>query len=477
MWLRSSLRAIALLFIGVALGQNSPSLNDLNQAWRETFAALASGQTEKATQSFQNFNRKLHLYLPANGLDWQSEYLAGSLDCRFSESKELGTQILSSLLQDSRDLNDSGKSEIRRLVASCITSSASHYDGGPLGLDDIFSASAHFQTPGIHSVTKGGSLETVGLAGLVISPKSPAELLARRVPASEPSQALTAALARLPSPVTGSVVDYFAITYPSEDKAIPAGIGRCLEPYIQPLDAEFGMGPPRYAITIYTATGAADVYRLAARLHGLQLPPGVIAYSVAEDMSLSGVAAPDACGSMAHELVHLLIKPSFPLAPAWLEEGLASEVAVASPQATAFTFSYSWRDGILKRYWSDRPSVGKLLDLSWSDFNPASEADLVRAATVQATAATFIRYLDAQHKLRDVYLAVRDEHLSANLSSNRSYQQILTEKLNRTDISRVDQDFVRWFMEQGPENAAPAVPCKITNPAAQTSCPPSVKKQ
>jgi hypothetical protein len=40
-------------------------------------------------------------------------------------------------------------------------------------------------------------------------------------------------------------------------------------------------------------------------------------------------------------------------------------------------------------------------------------------------AATFIRYLDSRGRLPDVYFAVWDQHLSADLSQYRSYRQIL----------------------------------------------------
>jgi hypothetical protein len=44
---------------------------------------------------------------------------------------------------------------------------------------------------------------------------------------------------------------------------------------------------------------------------------------------------------MAHELVHLLIRQNLSMSPAWLEEGLASEVALALPTANRFKFAYN----------------------------------------------------------------------------------------------------------------------------------------
>jgi hypothetical protein len=173
----------------------------------------------------------------------------------------------------------------------------------------------------------------------------------------------------------------------------------------------------------------------------------VVAYSVAEDMSLSAVGDAGACGSMAHELVHLLIKQNFPLSPAWLEEGLASEVAVAQPTANGFKFGYSWRDDTLNSRMDIRPSVAELLNLAWDDLNANNIGQIQSAAARQAMAAVFIRYLDARGKLQEVYFAVRDHHMNPGLTGFSSYQQILEEKLGM-NVAAIDRDFDRWFSTQ-----------------------------
>jgi hypothetical protein len=104
----------------------------------------------------------------------------------------------------------------------------------------------------------------------------------------------------------------------------------------------------------------------AQRLHGTNLPLGVVAYSVYEDLSIVGMAEFEACGALAHELVHLAIRQNFGDSPAWLEEGLASEVAVAHPESDRMPFGRSWRDDILKRHWSLRLTVAQLLPANWT---------------------------------------------------------------------------------------------------------------
>jgi hypothetical protein len=398
--------------------------------------------------------------------------------------------MLKTVLQDERDLGDKGKDELRRLLSACTAASTAPVTDAPLDLPaDIIDASAHFQTPGVHSFSKGGYISTgEEVSGSAVSPKPASELLARRVPLSEPQKALDAALARLGGAATGGIVGSFAITTSRSDPSRGFAIGKCLSFYSQPLRDEFDINPPGYMVTVYTADWTDQVYDYARRLHGLTLPNGVVAYSVAEDMSLTGMADPSSCGSMAHELVHLLIKEKFPMSPAWLEEGLASEVAVAAPQGNRFRFAPSWRDRTLRENWGLRPPVGKLLDLSWSDFNASSTADMRRAAAVQAMAAVFIRYLDAKGKLPDVYFTVRDRVFSADLSEVRTYRQIVGESLG-ANVDDIDKDFEKWFKAADSQNSPAsggvqkpksAVPCPVSSPVQQAapdcSAAPAAKK-
>jgi hypothetical protein len=310
---------------------------------------------------------------------------------------------------------------------------------------------------------------------------------------------LEGALRRLPAGSGGAFVPGFAVGTVGGTSDQAKGIGNCLRNYAGPLKTEFQIQSSNFVITAYAVPDRHQVYDFARQLHGLQLPLGVIAYSVPEDMSLVSVATEMSCGSMAHELVHLLIRQNFPEAPAWLEEGLASEVAIASPTPERLRFGWSWRDTTLHTDWSDRPSVGELLNIPWSKFNASRVSDLRHSEAAQAMAAVFIRYLDTRHKLPQVYFAVRDHHISPDLSSFKSYQAILEETLG-TSIDAIDHDFDQWFKREAKANlveqpavemtageapgaamnaAAPHQVCEISNPAAQEppKCKPEVPNQ
>jgi hypothetical protein len=154
---------------------------------------------------------------------------------------------------------------------------------------------------------------------------------------------------------------------------------------------------------------------------------------------------------MAHEMVHLLIKDRFPGAPAWLEEGLASEVAIAEPTPERFVFGWSWRDRVLFPDPNGRPTINELLNMSWTDFSQNPDYP---ASYIQATAAVFVRYLDQRGKLQPVYFAVRDHHLTADLAAYRSYREIL-EDVFHAPISTLQADFNAWFAQQYGVNRQP----------------------
>lgn len=443
------LTAVLLVALLTCAFDDVQEMTAIRQLWQQTLNALHEGKEQQAQAEFGEFNRRTRQYTTAHGRDWQIEYLAGSLDCQFPAARANGAGLLNDVLQNSRALNSAGKEEVRHQLEACKGGSAAAVSNTVQVLPaNVADATAHFQAPGVRGDMKGGydSSETRESAA-IIDPLSAAVLRNRLALTSQPRKALDNALREMPAGSNGDVVQEFAVVTRSADKSAATAIGQCLVKYMPGLRSEFDINAPKYMITIYAADSTTNVYDYARKLHGLVLPQGVVAYSVAEDMSLSAVGYASSCGSMAHELVHLLIKQNFPMSPAWLEEGLASEVAVAQPTAKGFKFGYSWRDDTLKDHLEERPSVLELLNLSWDDLNATSIGQIQRAAARQAMAAVFIRYLDARGKLQEIYLAVRDHHMNPDLTGVSSYQQILEEKLGM-NVEAVDRDFITWFAAQ-----------------------------
>ncbi len=486
---------VAALVVSLAAGRASTqTLTAVETDWNATFAALKAGDAATAKAAFGQFNLALRSYSRMNRIDWRTEYLAGSLDCQFTETRSLGAHVLNDILQNNRALNEPGNAEILRVIKACqapvVSGDASA--ATPLVPANLLDASAHFMQPGVRGNTKSGD-------GFIppkefhstVATVSSEELEGRRVAISSPQAALDRALASIGQPSAGIIQGGFAVAELRRTSGDAAAVAGCLARYALPLKAEFQIEPSRYMVTVYVVPERVDVYELARRLHGLVLPPGVLAYSVPEDMSLTSQGGVFDCGSMAHEVVHLLIKDRFPSAPAWLEEGLASEVAVASPTSERFVLGWSWRDRVL---WPDphgRPTINELLDMSWADF---SENPDYPVSYIQATAAVFIRYLDQHRELQPVYFAVRDYHLASDLSTYRSYREIL-EGVFHAPIRTIQANFDTWFAEQyrvnshssvslpGDKSSAPSLQfCKTpedfaelqyhdTHPMAQSSAP------
>jgi hypothetical protein len=250
------------------------------------------------------------------------------------------------------------------------------------------------------------------------------------------------------------------------DRSDAAGIARCLEPYQSAFERQFKMLPPANTVTVYVADHVGEVIAFAAALHGVALPRGTIAYSVAQDLSMVGIATPMSCGSLAHELFHLMIRRNFGNSPAWLEEGLASAVAVVLPRAGSFRFASSWRDDVLGRLWSKRPTVPELLAMDWTAYSADRDARFDDVAVRHAMAPVFVRYLAEQRALERIYFAIRDGGFSADMSTRTAASDIVSRALGKT-LDTVDADFARWFREQHPIRSVPAVHGAGTSNTAQ----------
>jgi hypothetical protein len=145
---------------------------------------------------------------------------------------------------------------------------------------------------------------------------------------------------------------------------------------------------------------------------------------------------------VAHELVHLEMREGFGDCPPWLEEGLASEVAVAGIRNGVLTFGKSWRDRMLEKLEAQAPTVAQLLRSPWSAFSTQDPAEVDRVAATQAMAAVFVRYLQERGLLNSVFASLRDDVDAKGLGVSDS--KTLTTKSGES-LEQLDQDFHRWF--------------------------------
>jgi hypothetical protein len=441
---RTRLLVVAIALLLAVIPAGGQTIQELDTAWRQANDALDRRDHARARTLYEDFRGKVLGYVRSRGITWQVQYLVGSLQCRFSETRDSGARFLRELLKNSRELSSSSEDRVRRLLTACERRAAVR-DTPDAPLIAVASSPVHFQSPRVHGDMKSGyRYRTESESSVAVAPKSAAELRARRAQPGQSDAALRGALARLARGHAGAVVSNFVVvTKRSSEDA--TRVGRCLEPYLPALRSQFGIEAPAEMITVYVVESPAEVYALAPVLHGLTLPQGVVAYSVGDDLSLVGVGDPSACGSLAHELVHLLIKDHIPSTPAWLEEGLASEVAVAASTSSGLRFRRSWRDDILRELFRQRPSVAMLVEMSWSGLNSrAGEIGPEKGIAAQAMAAVFIRYLDAKKQLRPIYSDMHRRAFTDDVTTFVTDDELLARHLGG-DLRAVDADFVKWF--------------------------------
>src|SRR5258708_4500544 len=421
---------LAIFMVSATVTAPAQTLAQLQEQW----SAINS---MPPPQKFDQLIPRLLAYRGrAGGKSWQLNYMLGSSYCRMAGQGEKGRIALYRVL-GSYGLQDAARIAAKEVISNCGRQSTT------------------VQEPPFTLVVVSGQIGAGvrgkgGYEGSHINSKLQAsqvgvdELQRRVFKPDHSAEAVKADLARNNDPsARGVFIDGFVVI---SSPGLPlAETGKCLTRYRQPLQSQFNMQSPDALITVYTVA-PKQVSEYAARLHGVNLPLGIVAYSVYEDLSMVGVASFHACGSLAHELVHLSIRQNFGDSQAWLEEGLASEVAVATPEQNGFRFNKSWRDVVLRRLWGLRPSVSQLLSETWADYAANDISQVNRVAALHPMAASFIRYLDAKQKLVPVYFAMRD---SVSSPSPRSDQDILEAKLGMS-LEQIDADFVLWFNSLSP---------------------------
>lgn len=460
---------IALVASAFCLDELQPMRDLGNQA----LAAFQQHQDDEGLRLFKSFFEQVRSSRRYEQ-DTQIELLVGVMGCALPQYRDMGEKALRRLLQTGKGI-ESRRSALNEVLKKCSAKDA----------PDVQSVSMIEEVPadssggGVSGSFKGGG-PIARVPSVTVSKVDAATVEKRLEETKDPATALAPTLARIGGGAQGIVSDHFIVVTESGGETAARGIASCLDGYGADLSKEFDMGFPPHLITVYSMQWNDTMYRAAGSLHGITLAPGTIAYSVYADLSMMGIGDSKLCGSLAHELTHLMIKGNFGDAPAWLEEGLASAVALSTPKGDRLEFHQGWRDSVLRENAGMRPPVEKLLSLTWADFSPVDAQGLSQVAAIQAMASVFVRYLAAKNKLDRVYFAVRKQDLNADLEHYRSSQEIV-EKVFGKSVEEVDRDFMHWFTKDSaekPKNAnsgqTQKKPCKTAinaNPTEQQSAP------
>ena len=115
------LRLFTLIFgvLTVYASTRAQDFEEINHLWQQAVDATRRGEIDHAQAVFGEFNQRVRTYVAANGLSWRIEYLVGSLDCQFLDTRGSGAKLLKEVLQNNRDLNHAGELELERQLAAC----------------------------------------------------------------------------------------------------------------------------------------------------------------------------------------------------------------------------------------------------------------------------------------------------------------------------------------------------------------------
>ena len=122
-----------------------------------------------------------------------------------------------------------------------------------------------------------------------------------------------------------------------------------------------------------------------------------------------------------------------------------------------FTAARNWREPILQKFWTERPSIGALVKMGWDSFeakpNDEDNMEVLKSrATVHAMASYFILYLQEKQKLSAVFNMFREVDINKIEDDPRAQNIKLLESALNQSIDKINQDFGIWFAGLGKPN-------------------------
>jgi len=199
------------------------------------------------------------------------------------------------------------------------------------------------------------------------------------------------------------------------------------------LKKEFKMREPPHVIDVWLL-GSRDSYvDNAMRLFGMP-PRSPYGYFVAQQQALI-MNIGTGGGTLVHELVHPFIAASFPSAPAWFNEGLASLYEAVREKDGQFWGVSNWRLVGLKR--AIRASKLPSFETMTGD----SDAGFYTSNTGYAQARYLLFYLQEKGLLHRYY-----EQFSAGVRADPTGYKTLVKVLGDPNMARFEKQWQAWAL-------------------------------
>lgn len=214
---------------------------------------------------------------------------------------------------------------------------------------------------------------------------------------------------------------------------------RTVLPCAEALHKAFFTKQPTDPIVIYLFAGD-ESYRTWAKKLFNETSSSPYGYFVESDRRMV-MNIRTGTGTLVHEMVHALIRPDFPDAPTWLNEGLGSlfEQCRHTPDGTLEGL-INWRyagllDAIKKK---GLLPLKALVQTSDAQFRGPNEA------VNYAQARYFCMFLQEKGLLRDFYKTFRDRY-----AEDKTGEKFLRQLLGK-DLGEVEKEWLLWVRELQP---------------------------
>jgi len=274
---------------------------------------------------------------------------------------------------------------------------------------------------------------------------SEAELAARRFAPADSDSAEQAVQALAGSAATVRISRSFIIADLARHRPEQlVEIARYLEDVLDRFSAQYGMPRPPCMLTVYLTGDASELRDLANKLHGIRVSSQCIGYSIPEDMSMVAVIPGVTCGTLSHEMFHLLVRSHFGDVPPWMDEGLAA--LYESPKITDSTIvgTPNWRGDVLRTHHSLLPSIRQLVTMNWDMFDQTDGGSYERQAVNHATARYFMLYVQEEGKLTELYKSFRERDVRKLGHSIADDPVIRVEEVLGVPIASIETSFGSW---------------------------------